>query len=496
MEPVRQVAVVGGGTAGFIAAFALKLKLPRLKVTVIRSPQIGIIGVGEGSTPPFKRFLHDFLGISVQEFVRATGPGLKTGTCFHWGPRSRFFFPLGAHMALRPNNLPKAIGFYFDHGDAEAASLLSARMQANRTFGFIANNSLMVDLDYAYHVENERFAGFLESKAVQAGVEVIDGTIENVSQDDRGISGLALSDSRVISADLYVDCSGFRSLLLGKTLGEPRVDFKSTLTCDRAVVGGWERPAGVPMLSYTQSDTMDAGWCWRIDHPERINRGYVYSSAFISDQAAEQELRNKNPLIGATRVVKFSSGRFARSWVKNVVAIGNASGFVEPLEATSLAVLATRSQLLVELLEGNECVICPPMAALFNQNTAAIWDAVRDFLSLHYRFNTRLSTPFWLDRQANTDMGNAQGLVDFYQHMGPNQSMTGVFVTRAAVFDAHSYLAILVGLRAQTHHAYRPTSNELHAWDAWCNMNARNAQSFATTEQALAILTGGRPAHS
>jgi tryptophan halogenase len=179
-----------------------------------------------------------------------------------------------------------------------------------------------------------------------------------------------------------------------------------------------------------------------------------------------------------------------------VVAIGNASGFVEPLEATSLAILATRAQLLVELLQSNECIPCPPMVALFNQNAAAIWDAVRDFLSLHYRFNTRLSTPFWLDRQANTDMGNAQALVDFYQHMGPNPSMTSVFVSRTAVFDANSYLAILAGIRAPTQHPYRPTPAELAIWAGSCSSNARSAQSLATTEQALSILTSGRAAQS
>jgi tryptophan halogenase len=134
MQQIGKVVIVGGGSAGFMAALALKTKLPPLAVVVIRSVEIGIIGVGEGSTPPFTRFLHEFLQIPVQDFVRATRPGLKTGACFIWGPRPRFFFPLGTHLGLKLKQLPRPIGFYLDHGDAEAGSPASARMQANRPF--------------------------------------------------------------------------------------------------------------------------------------------------------------------------------------------------------------------------------------------------------------------------------------------------------------------------------------------------------------------------
>jgi len=492
MEPVKNVAVVGGGTAGFMAALALKIKLPQLKVTVVRSPDIGIIGVGEGSTPPFTYFIHQFLGIPLQEFIVATRPGFKTGTCFLWGPRPRFFFPFGLHMALKVHALPKAIGYYSEHGDYEAASPLSARMKANRVFGFDAKKTLILDRDYAYHVENDRFAAFLETKARAVGVEIVDQTIENVRQDENGITALNLADGRSITADLYVDCSGFRSLLMGKALGEPRVDYNATLACDRAVVGGWDRPPGVPMLSHTLSETMDAGWCWRIEHPDRIHRGYVYSSAFISDDAAEQELRTKNPMVGPTRILKFTSGRSVRSWVKNVVAIGNASGFVEPLEATSLSAIATRCQLLVNHLLDGDCVLSPPMQSLFNQNTNDLWDAVRDFLSLHYRFNTRLSTPFWLDRQNNTDLCNAQGLCEYYQHMGPSPVLMGSYVSRVAIFEFTGYLAILAGLRVPSKYTYRPTPADLATWNIWSEGNAKNALARPTAEQALSIIAEGR----
>src|SRR5262249_35835047 len=159
-----------------------------------------------------------------------------------------------------------------------------------------------------------------------------------VEQDEHCITGLKLASGRSRDADLYVDCSGFRSVLLSEALGEPFVNFSSTLYCDRALAGGWDRTTE-RIKPYTTAETLDAGWCWQTEHPNRIIRGYVYSSAFISDEDAEREFRSKNPKIEKARLLKFPSGRYRNSWVKNVVAIGNASGFVEPLEATSLHVI-------------------------------------------------------------------------------------------------------------------------------------------------------------
>jgi tryptophan halogenase len=491
-DQINDVLVVGGGTAGFMAAMALKAKLPRLKVTVVRSPEIGIIGVGEGSTPPFARFIHDFLGVHVTDFVRATRPGIKTGTRFHWGPREKFFFPFGLHMSLKVHALPRPIGYYYSHGNPDFSSPNSARMAANRPFDFNEKRSLVIHGDFAYHIENDRLATFLESANRALGVEIIDATIETASQDQHGITAVHLADGRSLSAGLYVDCSGFRTLLLGRTFNERRIEFNKTLFNDRAVVGGWERPASQPMLSYTVSETMNCGWSWRIDHPDRINRGYVYSSAFISDDAAEQEFRTKNPQIGPTRIVKFTSGRFENSWVKNVVAMGNASGFVEPLEATSLAVMGSRCQLLVELLTDSEGVISDPLRLIFNSSSSRNWDLVRDFLSLHYRFNTRLDTPYWQHCRNEIDMGNAQAVVDYYRNVGPSPSLASFLVDPNAPFGVQSYLAILVGQKAPTCHRYQPDAAELATWDQWCQQMAMKTANGVTAEAALAILAAGR----
>ena len=216
-----------------------------------------------------------------------------------------------------------------------------------------------------------------------------------------------LASGPTVAADLYVDCSGFASALLAKTLGEPFVSYKSSLFCDRAVVGGWER-ADEPIKPYTTCETMNAGWCWQIEHEMRINRGYVYGSDFISDTDAEAEFRAANPRIASTRIVKFVSGRYQRCWVKNVVAIGNSSGFVEPLEATALGVIGVYSSLLADMLVNCDREIRPCQVAHFNRYHARYWDGIRDFLAVHYRFNDRLRTPFWEHCLRHTELAGAR----------------------------------------------------------------------------------------
>ena len=184
--------------------------------------------------------------------------------------------------------------------------------------------------------------------------------------DDDGINALKLETGNSISADIFVDCSGFGSILLGKILKEPFVDYRQSLYCDRAIIGGWER-TDEPVHPYTTSETMEAGWCWQIEHEDRINRGYVFSSGFISDDEAEDEFRSNNPKLSETGgIIKFRAGRYENAWVKNVVAIGNSAGFVEPLEATAIAAICTTAKALSETLAETGSYITPSIRKAFN----------------------------------------------------------------------------------------------------------------------------------
>ncbi len=208
-----------------------------------------------------------------------------------------------------------------------------------------------------------------------------------------------------VQADFWIDCSGFSSFLLGKTLHVPFVSFKRSLFCDRAVVGGWERGPDEVIKPYTTAETMDSGWCWQIDHDHRVNRGYVYSSAFISDAEAEGEFRRKNPKVGPTRVVRFVSGYYERAWEKNVVAIGNSAGFVEPLESTALMVICDESWMLARSLAEADLSPGKAIADVYNKWCRQNWESIRGFLALHFRFNKRLETPFWRRLPAGNRLG-------------------------------------------------------------------------------------------
>ncbi len=485
---ITNITVLGGGSAGFIAAVALKSKIPALNVTVLRSKEIGIIGVGEGSTVPMTSFLHQFLGLGDRTFIEVARPTWKLGMKFLWGTRPHFYYPFGSQMELRLPSLPKNNAFYCA-ADMECSSINSAMMAADRIFHRQPDGLPNMHYDLAYHLENERFVQFLELYAHQVGVIVKDDTVTEVFQNERGIAGLRLASGSIQTADLYVDCSGFKSVLLGQALKEPFVSYDRSLLCDRAVVGGWPRSASEPIHPYTTCETMDGGWAWQIEHEDRINRGYVFSSAFLTDAEAEAEFRIKNPKLGQTRVVRFTSGRYERSWVKNVVAMGNASGFVEPLEATALSVIANRAQLLTETLIGSERNVPQVRIDLYNRHHAAVWESIRRFLAVHYRYNFRLDTPFWRACQATVDIDSAQPIVEYYDRCGPDSAWEAMLVDRLDVFGLGGYLALLVGQQVPTQYEYKPSSREWAIWNEHRRQLQQAAQGALTTEQTFAALS-------
>lgn len=487
MQTVNSIVVLGGGTAGFLAALALRAKMPDLPVRLIRSKDIGIIGVGEGTTVSIQNHLFGFLNLDCAEFYREVKPIWKLGIYYLWGPRASFNFPFASTMtAATP--LPRKIGYYCDE-DMDCASLCSALISQKRAFGRNpANNLPDVNGDHAYHLENHIFVAYLEKTALQMGVQIIDDKVTSVECGERGVERLRLESGRVESADLFVDCSGFVSELLGKTLQEPFDSYKSSLFCDRAVVGGWERSTGELIQPFTTAETMDAGWCWRIDHEQQINRGYVYCSSFITDEEADAEFRRKNPKLQKTRLVKFRSGRFQRSWVKNVVAIGNAGGFVEPLEATAIAAICEQSQALALGLRNLGRRFGPKLAEVYSIRDARYWGAIRRFLSIHYKYNTRLDTPFWREVREHTDLAGAEEIVDFYRENGPDSSWGDTLIDRTDQFGMEGYLTMLVGQQVpyENRHAISPA--EARVLQQFREGHRKQAAMAFYAEQALSIV--------
>jgi tryptophan halogenase len=487
---VNTVLVLGGGSAGFLAALTLKRRLPALEVTVLRSPDIGVIGVGEGTTPSLPGHLHGYLGLDPNPFHRLAEPIWKLGIRFRWGRRPYFDYSFVQALDTRYAGLPRPTGYLVEQ-DMTDCSPYSALMGRDRPFHRGPDGGPVLSGSFGYHLENATFVRWLERAAAESGIRVVDGTVSGVQTCSAGVAAVTLGDGRPMSADLFVDASGFRSMLMRGALAEPVVSFAPTLWCDRAVIGGWDRRPGEPIHPYTLVETMDGGWAWQIDHERRVNRGYVYSSAFVDDAAAEAEFRRKNPAVVDTRVVRFASGRCERAWVGNVVAIGNAYGFVEPLEATSLGMICAASRNLTELLADGDRHLLDGHRAIFNATTAGMMDATRWFLGLHYRFNTRLGTPFWRACRGEArdnpgvDVTGVQPLIDYYRDVGPSAMFRTALLTPNDPFGVEGYLVLLVGQQVPYRRTYQPADADRAAWDRLRAGFAAAADQGVTMSEAL-----------
>ncbi|GAA1255806.1 hypothetical protein GCM10009665_52850 [Kitasatospora nipponensis] len=413
---IRRIGVIGGGTAGYLTALALKAKRPWLDVTLVESKNIPIIGVGEATVSYFTVFLHHYLGIDAAELYERVKPTWKMGIRFDWGPGTEPFmgpFDWSADSV-------GLVGAIKDHGNINGSTLGSAMMMEDRAPVYRTEGgdplSLMKYVPFAYHLDNGRLVAYLTELAQRRGINHVEATLDDVVLSDaEWVDHVRTSDGQDLSFDLYVDCTGFRSRLLGDALKTPYQSFGSSLFTDRAVTGNL--PHNGHIVPYTQATTMNAGWCWRIPTREDDHRGYVYSSSAISDDEAVHELTTRYPGIKDPRLVKFRSGRYEKAWRGNVVGIGNSYGFVEPLESTGLLMIATEALTLVSTLPASWSDPVPRDAV--NVGLAQHWDAIRWLLSIHYKFNTRLDTPFWKECRETTDVSGFQPLLDVYAAGAP-----------------------------------------------------------------------------
>lgn len=483
---VNSIAILGAGSAGLLTALTLKRKLPQLTIRVVRSPDIGVIGVGEGTTIVFPRHLFEYLRVKPKEFYDEADPTWKMGIRFLWGARKEFYYTFSFELEKRLAELTRNNGFYYNE-EYPWLGRASAYMIQGKVFPRKPDGLPQFHNNHAFHIENKKLVNWLERRCLEAAIDIKDATVQ-VEKGGDGIAALVTDAGERITADLYVDASGFRSELLGRALAEPFCDYSDSLFCDRAVIGGWPR-TNEPILPYTTAETMEAGWCWQIEHEHFINRGYVYSSAFISDEAALEEFLRKNPKVTMEpRKVAFRSGRYARSWVGNVVAIGNAMGFVEPLEATALQVISIQATTLTDALLDSLCEPTPSLIKLFNVYNAQQWDDIRDFLAIHFRFNTRLDTPFWRACCADTALHGAQPIVDWYQENGPSVVAGTVLVHPSNSFRMDGYLTLLVGQNVPHNKPYDAPPAERDFWRRYCQaleVEARKGMDVAEALRAI-----------
>ncbi len=395
--------IVGGGTAGWMcaAACAAKLDPRRYRVLLVESEEIGTVGVGEATLPQMKDF-NDFLGLDERAFMAATQASFKLGIEFvNWGVQgSRYMHPFGTFG--RPIGDADFVSYWTRARRMGAAGPLSdycfpiQAAQRNR-FALPANDpgDVRSGFSYAYHLDAFLYARFLRGWAVARGAERIEGRI--VSVDRHGESGdiaaVTLASGSRIEADFFVDCSGFRSLILGTELGVELEDWSGWLPCDSAVAVPSARSGD--FTPYTRATRREAGWQWRIPLQHRTGNGYVYSSADISDDEAAAALLSNldGEALAEPRVLRFKAGKRRAAWERNCLAMGLAGGFLEPLESTSIYLVQMAIMHLLTLLP-DEAEADPALKAEFNRVMDVEYDRIRDFLILHYIAN-EADAPLW-----------------------------------------------------------------------------------------------------
>ncbi|HKR33464.1 MAG TPA: tryptophan halogenase family protein [Steroidobacteraceae bacterium] len=445
-QEIRSVVIAGGGTAGWMAAAALARVLgPRLSITLVESSEIGIIGVGEATIPAIALF-NKLLRIDEDDFLRQTQGTFKLGIEFvDWWEKGHVYMhafgPVGRDLAY----IPFHHYWLRDQAQASAGSLwdYSFNWLAAKQARFARTDRIvetpLAGLTWAFHFDASLYAAYLSRLAQGLGVRRVDGTIAEVllEPESGDVRALRLADGRELAADFFIDCTGFRGLLIEQALRTGYEEWSHWLPCDRA----WALPSRrtSPLLPHTRSTALEAGWQWRIPLQHRTGNGHVYCSSYVSDERARELLVSglDGEALAEPRLIRFTTGRRKQLWNRNVVCMGLASGFLEPLESTAIHLIQVTIQRLILLFPHRGD--CEERRKEFNRAAAAEYEYIRDFIILHYHANNRRGEPFW-------DACRTMSIPDSLRHrIELFRETAGIFCASDDLFQLTSWLQVLWG---------------------------------------------------
>ncbi|GAB4193051.1 MAG: tryptophan 7-halogenase [Wenzhouxiangellaceae bacterium] len=452
---IRKVVIAGGGTAGWMAAAVLACTFgDKLSITVVESSAIGIVGVGEATIPQI-RLLNRYLGLDENDFLRHCQGTFKLGIQFNgWTRDGESYLHAFGDIGLAQGLIPfhhywlRAWRQQLSH-DLWSYSLNTAAAMAHRFERLERiDGTPLTGINYAFHFDASLYADYLRFYSQRLGVEHIDSKIETAPVDSESgfIQCLQLADGRKVEGDLFIDCTGFRGLLIEQTLNSGYDDWSHWLPCDRAVASACRRAD--PLLPYTQASAREAGWQWRIPLQHRTGNGYVYCSQHLDDDQATDLLlqRLDGKPLGEPRQLRFVTGRRREFWRHNCIALGLASGFLEPLESTSIHLIQSGISRLINLFPDRHCD--PRLQQEYNRHTATEYAAIRDFLILHYVANQRQEHPFWRDCAALALPNSLQHKIELFKTSG------SIHREGDELFTEGSWLQVMwgQGIRPQRQH--------------------------------------------